>query len=303
MSSSAIPPDPDPRDRPIGLIGAGRMGQIILRCLLDAGHTLYVYDKSEEAISLASSWGANTLQSPVEISSLCEIILLCLPGPAETESIISGDTGLLQNLGEHHIVIDLSTSDPKTTARIAIEMDKVKASFLDAPILGRPASVGHWVLPIGGNPEALERCRSILETFAAQAIWVGQSGAGHTLKLLNQLMFSTINAITAEVLAICARTNLSPETLYDTITASGAATVSGLFRETGRKIVDRDFEPVFTIDLLHKDTHLGIKMATEHGAFPILAKAVQEHNEMARIQGYGGEDTSALVKVYEGLFD
>jgi 3-hydroxyisobutyrate dehydrogenase-like beta-hydroxyacid dehydrogenase len=114
-------------------------------------------------------------------------------------------------------------------------------------------------------------------------------------------MFSTINAITAEIMAICSLTELSPDTFFSTVADSGAATVSGLFRENGQKIVARDFDPIFSIDLLIKDTDLGLKMAQGYGGSAVIAELVQKQNEIARSTGLGKEDSSALVKVYEDL--
>ncbi len=301
MSSKGLT-TPDPGNTPIGLVGVGTMGRLILRCLLDAGYPVIVHDVSTEAIDLAESWGAEAVNSPAEVSTVCKFVLLCLPGPVETERTVCGENGLLTHIESDHIIIDLSTSDPSTTVRLARETAQSHGVFLDAPILGRPASIGHWVLPVGGDHRSLEQSRPILETFASRAILVGPPGAGHTLKLLNQLMFSTINAITAEIMALCSLTELSPETLFTTIADSGAATVSGLFRENGQKIIERDFESIFSIDLLCKDTDLGLRMARGYGGLAVVAELVQKQNEIARSTGLGEEDSSALVKVYEDLF-
>ena len=201
------------------------------------------------------------------------------------------------------IIIDMSTVDPDTTQRMGAAAKSVGVDYLDAPILGRPSAVGNWVLPVGGEAEVLERTRPVLEKLGREIIHVGPLGAGNTLKLLNALMFSSINAMTAEMMAISQKAGLDPKILFDTISASEAATVSGLFKEVGSKIVARDFSPTFAIDLLCKDNGLAISMAQGFGAPPILANTIQVVNNLARAQGFGGEDTSALVKVYEQMLD
>ena len=138
---------------------------------------------------------------------------------------------------------------------------------------------------------------------ARKVIHVGPLGAGNTLKLLNALMFSAINAMTAEMMAISVKAGLSPKVLFETMAESQAATVSGLFKEVGSKIVARDFTPIFPIDLLCKDNRLAIAMARACDAPPVLANTVQVLNELAGARGLGAEDTSALVKVYEALLD
>ena len=256
-------------------------------------------DISQDSIAVAEAWGAEIAESPAAAARFCKLILLCLPGPAETKDAIVGEAGLLDQVGNEHIIIDLSTGDPETSAQLAEVISEKGGKFLDAPILGRPSSIGKWVLPIGGDDQTLEQSRPVLATFASHVVLVGPPGAGHTLKLLNQLMFATINAITAEIMALCKLTELGPDVLFTTIADSGAATVSGLFRESGRKIVAQDFEPIFSVDLLHKDTALGLKMAGRYGGFTPVAEQVQLQNELARSAGLGDEDSSALVKVYE----
>lgn len=286
----------------VGLIGVGTMGSIILKRLLKAHYKVYACDVSEKAKSLAQELGARVVDLPKDAAQSTELILLSLPGPKQIEEVVLGKDGLIAHLKNTHIVVDLSTVDPATTRRMTSAVVEQGASYLDAPILGRPASVGRWILPVGGEREALESCRSVLETFASKAVLVGPSGSGNTLKLLNQLMFSTINAITSEVLAICKKTGLSQKVLFETISSSGAATVSGLFCEVAKKIVEKDFEPIFSIELLCKDAGLGIEMARNSGAPPVIASLVQTFNEIAKDTGLGKEDTSALFKVYERLY-
>jgi 3-hydroxyisobutyrate dehydrogenase-like beta-hydroxyacid dehydrogenase len=141
----------------------------------------------------------------------------------------------------------------------------------------------------------------VLELLATRIIHVGMSGAGNTVKLLNNLMFSAINAVTAEVLAICAACGMDAQVFVQTVADSGAATVSNLFRELGPKILARDFSPAFSIDLLHKDVRLGLEMASRARVPTIISTAGAVLIEMARARGLGPEDTGAVVKVFEAL--
>ena len=154
--SSTMPAASDPETTPIGLIGIGTMGRFILQRLLEAGYPV-VYDVSAEAIDLAKSWGSEVVNSPAEVSNVCKSVLLCLPGPFETEQIVFGEDELLNRTNVGHSIIDLSTSDPETTAPLAGKISKKRATLLDAPILGHPSSIGNWVLPVGGEAQVLEK--------------------------------------------------------------------------------------------------------------------------------------------------
>jgi 3-hydroxyisobutyrate dehydrogenase-like beta-hydroxyacid dehydrogenase len=285
----------------VGLIGVGTMGVLAAKSLVEAGYQVWVYDSFPDAVEKALQLGAKKADSPAGVAAETEIILMILPGPPQIKSVVTGKNGLLQGGKPGQTIIDMSTVDPSTTRKMAENAGKMGIDYLDVPILGRPSAHGNWVLPVGGDKNVLERCRPVLSVLGKEIIHVGPLGAGNTLKLLNAMMFSAINAMTAEMMAISQKAGMPPRILFDTIAGSEAATVSGLFKEVGSKIVARDFAPTFPIDLLVKDNGLAVSMAKDFGAPPVLATAIQTVNELAQAQGLGSEDTSAVVKVYEGL--
>ena len=220
-----------------------------------------------------------------------------LPGPAEVKICVTGKDGLLDGLKPGSIIVDLSTVDPETTEGMSEVANRKQVEYLDAPVLGRPASVGHWALPVGGDPDTIERARPILESLASRIYPIGPSGAGNRVKLLNQLMFGAINAMTAEMMAIAFKMGIPPKLLYETITGSQAGTVSNLFKELGSRVSDEHYgDATFTVDLLIKDVHLAVEMAKRHQAPPLLARTVEFINETAKAQGYGNHDTSVMWK-------
>lgn len=287
----------------VGLVGVGTMGALVAQTLLEEDQRVIVFDVAREALERAQELGAEIVETPRQVAEQTDIVLLVLPGPPQVEGVVIGEDSLVQGARPKQVIIDMSTVDPITTRRMGDRAAEVNVDYLDAPILGRPSAHGRWVLPVGGKVEVVERCRPVLELLGREVIHVGSLGSGNTLKLLNALMFSAINAMTAEMMAISVKAGLSPKVLFETIAASEAATVSGLFKEVGSKIARRDFDPVFPVDLLCKDNGLAIEMAEAHGAPPILANAIQVMNNLARARGLGAEDTSAVVKVYEALLD
>ncbi len=288
----------------VGLVGCGRMGKCMLKSMLEGGYQVIAYDKFPAAAEGAREMGAETAATPEELAKAAQVILMSLPGPAQLEEVLFGDAGLKAGLTSDHVVVDTSTVDPATTRKNAQGVEETGAAYLDCPILGRPSATGKWMLPTGGNAEALEKVKPILKTFASDAISVGDHGAGNALKLLNQLMFSCINAISSEVMAICDHVGIKKEVFYDTVASSSAATVSGLFREVGKSIVNDAFEaPAFTVDLLLKDAKLAIQMAKDADAPSVIAGTVQLYNEIAHAEGLGMQDTSALYKVFNRHYE
>ena len=285
----------------IGLVGMGTMGQIIASKLLENKYQVIGYDLLPKLRKRAYGIGVEIVNSVGDIAKKAKVILLSLPGPVQVKEVVSGNKGLLSRAQKGQIIIDLSTVDPLTTRSMASIAEKIGVGYLDSPILGRPKSIGQWVLPIGGSIDYFKLCRPILQAFAKQVVYVGESGAGNALKLVNQLMFSTINAMTAEMMIVAKKTGLSPKIVFETISKSGAATVSGLFCEVAKKIVENNFDPIFSVDLLCKDNGLAVEMAKKSGAPPIISSSVQVLNEIAQAKGLGNKDTAALIKVYNDL--
>lgn len=283
----------------VGMVGLGTMGQKMVETLVGAGHELRAYDVSETAMSRASASGATAAGSCSEVGNVSEVVLLSLPGPKQVESVVE-ESGLLLDATDGLTIVDTSTIDPSTTQRLSAQAAQQKVGYLDAPVLGRPDSCGAWTFPVGGEEQALKVARPVLEVLGDNVRHVGESGAGHAVKLLNNLMFGAINAITAEIFSIAPRAGVSADELYETIADSGAATVSPLFRQLGLKIVNEEYSPTFTLDLLGKDTALAMQMAREVEMYPLVGSIVEMVHGLASNAGYGKEDTSAVFKLYAG---
>ena len=284
----------------VGLIGFGIMGAAIAPRLIDKGYTVLVYDISATAVSRARDAGCTVVETPAEIARQARVVLISLPKPEHvTEVVREGEHCLLAGAAEGAVIVDTSTVDPATSRQNAEVASKQGVGYLDCPVLGRPSACGNWTLPTGGDPQCIHIARPMLETFAAKIIPVGPSGNGNLVKLLNNLMFGAINSITCEVFALGERLGMEPKLLFNTISNSGAGTVSNLFKELGPKIIEREFSPIFSIDNMHKDVGLGIAMAHQIGMTLEFSESGQRLNNRARAAGLGQEDTAAVIKVYE----
>jgi 3-hydroxyisobutyrate dehydrogenase len=281
----------------VAIIGFGVMGKAMGQKLCEAGHSLRVFDVNHNAMRQAEAMGAQAASSPADAAKGADVIVLFLPNPTIVAECMTGEKGVLRSVRAGAVVVDMSTVEPGGTRRMAELAARQDVAYLDAPVLGRPSAVGRWALPIGGDAAAIERCRDILELAAAKIIPVGASGSGNTIKLLNQMMFNAINAMTAEMMAVADHMGVSRRLLYETITSSQAGTVSNLFVELGRNVVEETYDnPAFSVQLLCKDLDLAVGMADAAGAPPLLARLIQSINAMAKAQGYGDQDTSVLWK-------
>ncbi|MCS7461213.1 NAD(P)-dependent oxidoreductase [Paenibacillus doosanensis] len=293
----------DLRVNKVGLIGVGTMGKCMLERLIENGFEVVAFDPFPAAQEFAKEKGAVLASSPAEVASEAKLILMSLPAAKHIFEVISGEKGLIDALTAEHVIVDTSTVSPLTSQNGAEIVAAKGASYVDTSILGRPSAVGNWLLPAGGSEIAIEFATPVLLTFAKKVVRVGDVGAGNALKLLNQLMFSVINGVSAEVMALAKAIGVDKKAFYDVVANSDAATVSGLFKETARRIVLEEYDnPTFTIELLCKDADLGIQMAKDAGVTPLIAGFVQMFNENAKGKGLGKQDTSSIAKVFEEHF-
>jgi len=287
----------------VGLIGAGVMGLAAAGKIIDGGHRLLVFDVRRASMERAGKMNASPVAAPREAAERSDMILLFLPGPQDVRHAVSGKGGLLEGAHRGTVIVDMSTVDPGVTTTMALLAEEQGVGYLDAPVLGRPDAVGKWALPVGGRSDDLDRCRPVLELLAGYIVHAGPWGTGNKIKLLNQMMFGAINAMTAEMMATAEQIGVAPARLYEIITASQAGTVSNLFRELGNRIATDDYEnPVFSVDLLAKDIRLAVQMAKENGTAPLLSRLVEFLNEMAQMHGYGSKDTSVMWEVYKNMW-
>jgi 3-hydroxyisobutyrate dehydrogenase-like beta-hydroxyacid dehydrogenase len=284
------------------VVGAGTMGFEMIKAFVRAGYSVLVCDVDVVKVNRAAAAGALPVKSPREGAAIADFSLLSLGTPEVIKAVVTGSDGVIAGARQGHIIIDTSTVDPQSTRLNAALARESAVGYLDAPVLGRPQSCGKWTIPVGGDEGDFKKIENILKVIAAKVVYVGPSGNADTIKLLNNMMLGVTNMITVEILAVAARLGIDPALVYETIAKSGAASVSNMFIELGPKVLKRDFTPVFTIDFMFKDMDLGIQMSQNAGATPVVTLAAQKFNELAREKGLGGEDTGAIIKIYEDLF-
>jgi 3-hydroxyisobutyrate dehydrogenase len=280
----------------IAVIGLGAMGGRVAARLAGSGHTVYGYDPAPIAGEAAADSGVVVKSTADEAVRESTLIILSLPRP---EHVLAAAHGPLSHAPAGSLVVDLSTIDPATARAAATALAEREVGYVDAPVLGRPERCGHWTLAIGGPADALARIRPILEgPVAARLAHIGDVGAGCVVKLLNNLMFGVINAITAEALATCRAAGVDPQVFVETVADSGAATVSNLFRELAPKIIAEDYQATFALSLLHKDNRLALQLMHDTGTPTLLAGSVDLVNSLGLKAGLGEQDTGAVYRLY-----
>ena len=175
--------------RTVGVIGLGNMGRGIASNIARSGHTLMAWDMAEDARSFFADTGR--IATPVEMATKADIVIFVVPGSVEIESMLPD---MLEAAHDDLILWDFTTSDPVHTRRLASLTANFGVPYMDAGMTGggaKGADEGTMTLMIGGSKEVFERSRSILESCAGELIHLGPSGAGHTMKVVHNLITHT----------------------------------------------------------------------------------------------------------------
>jgi 3-hydroxyisobutyrate dehydrogenase-like beta-hydroxyacid dehydrogenase len=266
--------------------------------LLAARHELVACDADP---ARAAALGAAVAETPAEAARTAEVAILSLPSPGAVEEVALAPGGLLEGIRPGAIVIDMSTSPPTLARRLAAAFAAVGVDFLDAPVSGGPAGAEAATLAImvGGEVEAFDRCRPILEVLGNLVEHVGGHGAGQTVKLCNNLVVACTMAALAEACVILEREGIDPEQAYEVFTrsTSDSAVLRRRFPVPGVRSehpASREYEPLFRLDLLVKDLELALEVADSDRVAAGVTRTAAKAYADALDAGLGGLDYSAV---------
>jgi 3-hydroxyisobutyrate dehydrogenase-like beta-hydroxyacid dehydrogenase len=188
----------------VGFIGLGNMGQGMADNLLKKGSDLTVFTRTRAKVDAMVARGAKGAASAAELASRCDLILVCLPDVKTSLDVLTGPEGVVMHAKAGAILVDHSTVDIATSKACAAAAAKRGVSFLDAPITGGPTGATNGTLAImaGGERAAFDRAKPELDKMGANVRYMGPTGAGTAMKLINQLLVSVNCAAAAEAFAL-----------------------------------------------------------------------------------------------------
>ena len=284
----------------VGFIGVGNMGGPMCRNIIrNTNHQVTVFDLNPAAIAACVTLGAAAGTSTAELAATSDVIFTSLPMPRHVEDVALGEHGIAASARPGSVLIDLSTNSPATAKRVHDGMTAKGIAMLEAPVSGGVprATDGTIVIMVGGDPAVFEAQLPLLKSFSKEVIHVGEIGMGSVAKLCNNMLAFCNAAAASEALMLGALAGIDLHKLYDVIcNASGN---SDAFRGLGRKAFARDFKPGFALDLAHKDLRLALEMQDELGLPGMIAPQVMNLMRLARAKGWGVDDSSSVLRVYE----
>ena len=287
----------------IGYIGAsGLMGHGMAKNLIAKGQKLSItVHKQRDRVKDLLDAGATLADNAAALGASCDIVLICVTGSPQVEAVVAGPDGLLSKPKAGLIIVDCSTSEPHSTTHLRELAHSKGVVFVDAPLARSPveAEAGRLNIMVGATQAAFAKIEPVLKCCAENVFYVGEPGAGHAIKLLNNFIGQAIVAATAEAFAVGKRAGIDLKQLVSLISAGPVN--SGLFQAVS-KTLDGDMEGLkFELDNARKDVRYYTHLAEGMSVPTMMGEAVHQSLSMASALGFGKKYVSSMVEAQERI--
>jgi len=287
----------------VAFFGVGQMGEPMAGHLLSAGHALVlVAHHSRTGVERLVGKGAVEASSAADAVRRTDVAIMMLPTADEVEEVLFEPGQAASAMAPGYTVIDMGTSYPPQTRRLAARVAERGGRFLDAPVTGGPkgAQDGTLTIMVGGDEATLESVRPLLAAMGSSIFYFGGIGAGHTAKLVQNMIGIVSAAAIAEGFALAAAAGLDVEKVYEMLASSTSA--SPALKSMVPKVFARAFDQVnFRLDLAYKDIRQATQLAREMTVPLPAANGATELLQLARALGFGGQDSTAVIRGLETI--
>ncbi len=286
----------------VGIIGLGAFGsRVAMRLLWSGFHTLQIYDLSEETPRVFSNnWGGLHVGSPKMMAQSSDVIVTVLPSAAAIRDVCFGWQGLATGFSRGGILIDLGVTDPMETVALAKELKSHNVDLVDAPAFGTPdaAGEGKLTLIVGGEDNAVERSRPVLEKLAAKIIRAGAPGSAQAAGAIADYMRAVRLLAAGEAIQLGAQFGFEAANLLGVCDALGGSELPEMLRND---MAARRFKSGHSLGILRANVELAARLAKSAGVtLPLMTPAQKALSEAEARLGYGADQT-AIVKWLDTL--
>ena len=276
------------------------MGQPMARRLVQAGHRVVGYDIRDDAVAAARKNGAGAASSIADAVHDAEVVITMLPDGPAVERAAYGDGGLLAAVHPGQTLLEMTSSHPAVTRRLAADLAARGAGMLDAPVSGgvRGAEQGALCVMVGGPAALIESRRGILECFG-RIVHVGDApGDGDVAKTINNLMSATTIWSAVEAVALARRAGVDPARMLEAVNRSTGRSYT-TEHKVAQYMLPRRFTAGFTVAQYLKDLDICLDVAGGLGVPMVLGEVVRQAWRAAAASGLAGEDHTALITLAE----
>lgn len=285
----------------IGFIGLGTMGKPMALNLIKAGYALIVASRSQPPVDELAEAGAETATSPAQVAAEADCIITMLPDTPDVEKVVLGREGVIEGIRPGSLFIDMSTIAPAMAKKVFDTLKAKEVDALDAPVSGGEVGAQKATLSImvGGPEASFQKAMPLFGAMGKNIVHIGPAGAGQVTKACNQVVVAqTIQAV-AEALTLAKKSGVDVARVRDALL--GGFAQSRILDLHGQRILDRNFEPGFRVELHRKDLNIALQTARDMALWLPVTALVAENMNALIAMGEGKKDHSALALLAEKL--
>jgi 3-hydroxyisobutyrate dehydrogenase-like beta-hydroxyacid dehydrogenase len=287
----------------VGFIGLGDMGQAIVPRLLEAGHQVVGWNRTSEKAAPLIDIGMDWADTPRQVALGSELVLSIVTDASAVESVALGEDGVIAGLGRDAAYADMSTIDPDGSRRIAAAFADAGLVMLDAPLSGSPISLqqGKASVMVGGDPEAFERVKPVLEAIGPSVTYIGGSGMAMQMKIAINLCLIVEMVAFSEAVALAEKGGVDRAVAVDAMLKSVVA--SPVMGYRGPFILEGNMpdKPLANVTLQQKDMLLALDLGRRQGSPVPLAAAANEMLNACHGLGLSQRDFVTVFDAYRLL--
>ena len=284
----------------VAVLGTGRMGGAMVGTLRRAGFDVVAWNRDRgKCHAVAHTSGAEVAEGAAEAASAADVAITSLADDAAVKAVYAD---AVEGFHAGQVVLEMSTIAPETVRKVARSVQGRGATMLDAPVSGSVPVVerGELLIMVGGDPDALERARPVLEALSSTIIHVGELGTGATMKLAVNALVHGLAVALSESLVLAERAGVERTTAYEVFASGAAAAPFVLYKRAAFERPDET--PVaFSLELVAKDLDLILALAERVGAPMPQADTNRDEVRSALAAGMGKRDMSALAGYLRGI--
>jgi 2-hydroxy-3-oxopropionate reductase len=285
----------------IAFIGLGIMGSPMAVNLAKAGHKVIGYNRSPDRTKDLIAAGGTAADSIATAVADADVVAVMVPDSPDVQSVLTGEDGVFTHAKPGTLIIDFSSIRPDVAADLAEQARNRGLKMLDAPVSGgEPGAINAALsIMVGGSADDFEAAKPVFDAVGKTIVHVGTSGSGQTVKAANQLIVAGNIELLAEAIVFLEAYGVDTDAAVKVL--GGGLAGSSVLNQKAQKMIDRNFEPGFRIDLHHKDLGIVTAAAREAGVVTPLGAVVAQLMASARANGDGGLDHSGLFRGIERL--
>lgn len=285
----------------IGFIDLGLMGGNMAENLQNKGYELIVMDLSKDAVAACVARGAKTASTAKELAEGSDIVMFCLTTSAVVEKIVYAEDGILAGIKEGAVLVDFGTSIPSSTKKIGADLAAKGAGMIDAPLGRTPAHAKDGLLNImaAGDIDTFNKVKPVLEDQGENVFHLGELGAGHTTKLINNFMGMTTVCAMSQAFAVAELAGVDRQQLFD-IMSTGPSN-SPFMQFCKNYAVDNVSDLGFSIANANKDLGYFLQMVEDLGTESKIAEGSSANLQAAFDAGMGQGNVPEIFDYFKKL--